>query len=91
MALIDSCLIQPLSKLQRTKLSDKNGIAQNVYFTILFEMQMLQNIFLICSQVMFDICEDCLSLPSIASVLIKDNLCVIHTIIDKPNPFIKKK
>lgn len=38
---------------------------------------------------MFDIYEDCQSLPSIRSSLIKDNLYVFHTIIDKSNPFIK--
>lgn len=38
---------------------------------------------------MFDIYEDCLSLPSIKSSLIKDNLYVFHIIIDKSNPFIK--
>lgn len=45
--------------------------------------------FLLCSQVMFDIYKDCLSLPSIKSSLIKDNLYVFHIIIDKYNPFIK--
>lgn len=40
---------------------------------------------------MFDICDDCPSLLSITSPLIKDNLCVIHPITDKSHPFIKMK